>query len=141
MESAKEGSVDKVKGAVESDWLKVVRAEERSKLLRELVKEGLGTDDVENFMNGQRELRFKVGKGNGEVECGLDRVNIINIMKTKLDNSIKDENQKRLKRNKLRAKLERLLAKKKNNYKKFIHRMREKMSKERVILVKRISGR
>ena len=67
MESAKEGSVDKVKSAVESDWLKVVRAEERSKLLRELVKEGLGTDDVENFMKGQRELRFKVGKGGGWV--------------------------------------------------------------------------
>ena len=130
-----EDSIAKVKSAVEGDWMKVVKAEERSKLLRELVRQGLGTNDVENFVKGQGNLRFEIGKGRGgdESESKMDRENVINLMKTKLENSLKDENEKGLRRNKSRAKLERILAKKKNAYKRFIHNMREKVSKENII--------
>ena len=128
MDPVIDGSIDNVKSAVEKEWLKVVRAEERSKLLKELVKEGLGTDDVENFIEGQARLRFKVGNGLGK-EGNLDRENVESIMKTKLENSLRDENIKRLKRNKTRARLERLLAKKKNIYKKFINKIKGKSDK------------
>ena len=53
-ESDKEGNVASLKGAVRSEWLGVVRAEGRSQLLLELLKEGLGTDDVENFVLKQK---------------------------------------------------------------------------------------
>ena len=45
--------------------MKVVKAEERSKLLRELVRQGLGTNVVENFVKGQGNLRFEIGKDRG----------------------------------------------------------------------------
>ena len=82
-----EDSIAKVKSAVEGDWMKVVKAEERSKLLRELVRQGLGTNDVENFVKGQENLRFEIGKGRGgdESESKMDRENVINLMKTKLE--------------------------------------------------------
>ena len=109
-----EGSVAKVKSATKSDWLRVVRAEERSNLLRELIKEGLGTNDVENFMLGQVGLRTKLGKGI-KTAWEMDRNNVMNLMKAKLENSVKDEEERRSRRNKARAKLERLLSKKKND--------------------------
>ena len=93
MDPVIDGSIDNVKSAVEKEWLKVVRAEERSKLLKELVKEGLGTDDVENFIEGQARLRFKVGNRVGKEES-LDRENIESMMKTKLDNSLRDKIQR-----------------------------------------------
>ena len=48
--------------------------------------------------------------GGDESKSKMDRENVINLMKTKLENSLKDENEKRLRRNKSRAKLERILA-------------------------------
>ena len=80
--------------------------------------------------------RFDVGEG-GNADIIMDRENVSNIMKTKLENSVKDELVKRTKRNKLRAKLERLLIKKKNVYKKFIHKVRDKVNLERRSLGKR----
>ena len=41
-----EGSVARQKVAVHDDWMGVVRTEERSNLLRGLLWEGVGTDDV-----------------------------------------------------------------------------------------------
>ena len=35
-----DGSIARVKGAVKSEWLKVVKVEERSNLLRDLIREG-----------------------------------------------------------------------------------------------------
>ena len=131
-----EGSVAKVKSATKSDWLKVVRAEERSNLLRDLIKEGLGTNDVENFMLGQVGLRTKLGKGTKNM-WEMDRNNVMNLMKAKLENSVEDEGEKRSSRNKARARLERLLSRKKNDYKKFIHKVRDKVGKERRMLKKR----
>ena len=136
MDPVIDGSVDSVKSAVEKEWLKVVRAEERSNLLKDLVKEGLGTDDVENFIEGQARLRFKGENGVGR-EGNLDRENVKSTMKTKLEKSLRDENTKRLTRNKTRARLERLLAKKKNLYKKLINNIREKVTKERMALAKK----
>ena len=49
-EPDQEGNVAKLKSTVKSEWLGVVRAEGRSQLLLDLLKEGVGTDDVENFV-------------------------------------------------------------------------------------------
>jgi hypothetical protein len=131
MGPAQDGNIAKVKDAVKSDWLKVVRAEERSTFLRELVREGLGTNDVENFVAGQGDLRVTVGGKGRERAYELDRENVNNLMKAKLDNSGRDEEEKRRKRNKGRARLERLLCKHKNKYRKFINTMREMVARER----------
>ena len=56
-----EGSVAKVKSALLKEWLRTVRSEERSKLLKRLLVEGLGTNDVEDFMAGQDDLKFNIG--------------------------------------------------------------------------------
>ena len=116
----------KLKGTVISEWKALVRAEERSNLLRELVWEGLGTDDVENFMDGQRYLRSE--SSNGE---GRDRDNIKNCMINKVEDSVRDEEKRRHKKNRSRAKLERLLIKSKSEYKRYINMVREKIAKLR----------
>ena len=42
-----------LEGAVWDEWMGVVRAEERSNLLRGMILDGVGTDDVENFIGKQ----------------------------------------------------------------------------------------
>ena len=131
MEPAIDGSIARVKGATKSEWLKVVRAEERSNLLCDLIKEGLGTNDIQNFVAGQ-----VWGKGSVK-SWEMDRENVVQLMKTKLENSVMDETEKRAKRNKMRARLERLMVKCKNQYEKFIHKVRDKVAKERRLLSRR----
>ena len=41
--------VAKAKGEVERCWEKATEAEERTKLMMNLVKDGIGTNEVENF--------------------------------------------------------------------------------------------
>ena len=91
----------------------------------------LGTNDIENFVTGQEGLRLKVGsKGNAKA-WEMGRENVVQLMKTKLENSVMDEVEKRSRRNKVRVRLERLMAKCKNKYSKFIHKVRDKVAKER----------
>ena len=123
-----EGSVAKVKSALLKEWLRTVRSEERSKLLKRLLVEGLGTNDVEDFMAGQDDLKFNVG---GEGEGMRDEKEIGNLMENKLTNSLKHEKQCRKDRGRIRSRLENLLKSKKNEYKKFINQVREKVAKER----------
>ena len=104
----KEGSVTEVQGALLKEWIKTVRAEERSKLLNRLVLEKIGTNEVENFMAGQVELRFEVGE-----EVIRDEENIGNLMEKKLNNSLKFEKQCRRRRGRLRSRLEELMKKRK----------------------------
>ena len=80
---------------------------------------------------------MKVG-GKGDAQAWeMDRANVVNLMETKLENSVRDEGEKRSRRNKVRARLERLMAKQKNEYKKFIHKVRNKVATERRLLNKR----
>ena len=50
-----------LKGSLWDDWLGVVRAEERTNFLNGLVRAGVGTNDVENFISKQE--RFRRGEG------------------------------------------------------------------------------
>ena len=63
--------------------------------------------------------------GNEQTNCG-----------STYENSVMDEVEKRSKRNKMRARLERLMIKCKKQYRKFIHKLRDKVAKERRLLKK-----
>ena len=125
------GNVASVKGTVKSDWLKVVRAEERSHLFEDLIKEGLGTDDVENFVAKQMAMRVcrKDGEGYGKA-----RERVKEHMVDKLEDSWLDEKVKRAERNNQRSKLEHLLRKRKSEYKKYINFVKGIMRNERAML-------
>ena len=41
--------VARAKGEVAKSWEKVVHAEERSRMMREMIKKGIGTKDVEHY--------------------------------------------------------------------------------------------
>ena len=122
MDPSKEGDIATLQGAVWEEWMGVVRAEERSNLLRGLIIDGVGTDDVENFIGKQIGKRFRGTKGVGVEK---DRNNVKGNMQSKLDDSILDADLRRQTRDKLRYRLERLLGKK-SGYKRFIHKVRDK---------------
>ena len=85
---------------------------------------GVGTYDVENFIFKQESIRFRRVKGGGEER---DRDNVRWLMQSKLDDSIWDADRRRDIRNKLRARLEKLLFKKKSMYKIYIYKVRDKV--------------
>ena len=118
-----EGSIARQKVVVHDDWMGVVRTEERSNLLRGLLWEGVGTDDVENFVRKQEGLRFyKVGKIGDMLR---EREHIRGHMESKLADNELDETVRRRKKDKGRSRLKKLLGKRKSNYKRFVNRMRD----------------
>ena len=129
----KEGDAAKVKGAVLKEWLGVVRAEERSHLLRGLVRDGLGTKDVENFIHKQRLQKAKEDKARG---FGKDRELVGKLMQSKLDDSEADEKSRRKNRIAARNRLEHLLRKKRSVWKRFINMVRQKATRLRKKLKK-----
>ena len=123
--ATEEHSVAKVEGAVDRVWMQVVQAEERTKFLQTLVREGFGTHDVEHFRRKQADRKFGSGKG----ERNEDKV--CEDMKEKLKDNIEWEEQTRGKRGKLRAKLEKMIGSKSNRYRKFIGKLKDRMDRER----------
>ena len=63
-------SVAKVKSEVRKAWTKTMEAEERSKLLRILIREGIGTNEVESYLGKQAERKFGGDKGKRNGEAG-----------------------------------------------------------------------
>ena len=124
----KNGDTAFVKGAVLKEWLGVVRAEERSHLLRGLIKDGLGTRDVENFISKQRVQKTKECGARGFVK---DRELVEGLMKSKLEDSIADEKDRRQRRIAARHRLEHLLRKKRSVYKRHINMVRGKATRLR----------
>ena len=121
-----------LKRSVWDEWVGVVRAEERSNLLRGCVNMGLGTKDVEHFMFKQEGLRFR--RDGGGVR--KDRDNIKGLMENKLEDSLWDAGKRRELRTNLRAKLEKKMVKKKSEYRRFIHKVRDKASEDRIMMKK-----
>ena len=58
MSSALNGDVARLEGALWKEWMGLVKAEERTNLLRGLLLLGVGTNDIENFVGKQESLRF-----------------------------------------------------------------------------------
>ena len=111
----------------------MVRADERSHLLRRLVGDGLGTKDVENFISKQRNQKTKECPARGLVK---DRDLVDKLMRGKLDDSVANEKDKRKKRIAARYRLEQLLKKKKSVYRRTINWVREKANRLRKKLKK-----
>ena len=65
-----------VKGEVKVLFKKVVEAEERSQLLRDLVREGVGLNEVERFYGKSCEFLRGMGKG------GRQKSKIVDEMKS-----------------------------------------------------------
>ena len=86
-------------------------------------------------MYKQEGLRFRKDC-NGE-GMKKDRENIRGLMESKLDDSLWDERKRRELRSNLRAKLERKLWKSKSEYKRYIHKVRDKAVEDRIMLKKR----
>ena len=121
-----------LKRSVWDEWVGVVRAEERSNLLRGCVSMGVGTDDVEFFMAKQEKLRFRKDGGGAK----NDKSNIKGLMESKLEDSLWDAKKRRELRTNLRAKLEKKMFKKKSEYRRFIHKVRDKTSENRIMMKK-----
>ena len=124
----RKGDIAYVKGAVLREWLGVVRAEERSQLLRSLVRDKLGTKDVENFIFKQRNQKTSESKAKGFEK---DRELVEKLMQGKLEDGLIDEVERRKKRSAARQRLEHLLKKRRSVYKRYINWVREKATRLR----------
>ena len=86
---------------------KMIKSEERGKLLRELIKSGIGVREIEEFvMNEESKLRTK-SKSN--IKKGRDIV--VELMKIKMRDNVREGNKLRKAKNKLRKKVEDRLGK------------------------------
>ena len=110
-----------VKREVIVTWTKVVEAEERSKLMRVLAREGIGTREVEREEERKAAKRLGVGKGARKEE------NVTNEMWERLKDNEEWENIARKDRGRRRNDLEKLIGSKSNDYKRFINITKEKM--------------
>jgi hypothetical protein len=116
--------------SVESDvvrvWKRCMVAEERTRLLEDLLMEGLGTNEIEDFMDKQDNKKRGRGKGKRDSEV------IEQQMKGKWDDCVQWERKMRRERGRLRGKLEKILGSKSTRYRKFVNRTRDKIAKERL---------
>ena len=106
-------------------WTETVEAEQRTALFTALIREGVGTKDVEGFESKQSAIRR--GKGKNQ----RNRNSIQNNMTVKLENSKLDEADLRRERGQLRSKLESLIGNKSHRYRKFINTVKERIKKLR----------
>ena len=120
-----EGKAAKVESDVVKCWFRCMYAEERTKLIGELVYLGIGTNDIENHEAKQSQLRF--GRDRGVRKTAI----IQQSMKVKLKNCQDWEGVKRKERNMSRAKLEGLIDRKSTRYKSFVNRTRDKINNTR----------
>ena len=99
-------------------------AEERTKLLHILWKEGIGTNYVESFHDGQARMKFGARKDKRDIG------RILSQMEGKLEDSRELERSVRRDRGRVRSKLEKIMGGRSNQYKKFSNRTRDKIGKE-----------
>ena len=117
MSSVINGDVAILEGALLREWTGLVRAEERTNLLRGLLILGLGTNDVENFVGKQEGLRFRKD-GEGIVSLN-SRNNVKSLMGSKLSDSEDDVSVRRELKDWLRNKLEKRQKSNNAKYKRF----------------------
>ena len=126
MSSALNGDVARLEGALWKEWMGLVKAEERTNLLRGLLLLGLGTNDIENFVGKQESLRFRKD-GDGKVSL-VSRENVKNLMGAKLSDSEDDVSVRRVLKDWLRNKLEKRMKNNVARYKKFCNKTRDNVN-------------
>ena len=137
----KESTAAKVKGDLKKVWIKCMEAEERERLHNALIKEGIGTNDVENYER-KRSDKF-MGKGKGK----RNEVKIVQEIGDRLKDCEEDSKKWRKRRGILRSKLEKMLGSKSKEYKMFINKVKEtikflktKQQKKREEKVRRVKS-
>ena len=115
------GEVASVKSELKRVWVQTAAAEERTVFLESLVKEGLGTKDVEKYEANQADMRF--GNKRGEI----NKKAIMEDMERKICNSKEEESRTRRSRGRLRKRLEDLLGNRTDAYKNCIRKIKEKI--------------
>ena len=93
-----------VEDELEKVWMKTVEAEQRTVMLEELIRAGVGTNDIEFFEKDQ------ASKRGGEDKSKRDENLVISNMTAKLKNCKKEEVALRKRRGRLRSKLESLVG-------------------------------
>ena len=93
-----------VKSEVVRTWTGTMEAEERTKLIRKLIREGIGTNDVEGYVVKQAAMKF--GRGKGERKEGKVR----REMSDKLEDCEEWEQKMRKDRGRARGELEKLMG-------------------------------
>ena len=126
MSSALNGDVARLEGALWKEWMGLVKAEERTNLLRGLLLLGLGTNDIENFVGKQESLRFRKD-GDGKVSL-VSRENVKNLMGAKLSDSEDDVSVRKVLKDWLRNKLEKRMKNNVARYKKFCNKTRDNVN-------------
>ena len=93
-----------VKGEVKKYFEKVVEAEERTLLLRGLIREGVGLNEVERFFSKSCDFLRGMGKG------GRQEGKILDEMWSRVNDSESDEKIMRTRRGKAREELEKIIG-------------------------------
>ena len=115
------GARHSVESELKQIMVKTLEAEQRSKLLKTLLKMGLLTKEVKGFLTKQRRSQKRVGKKNN-LKSGISH------MKDKLNDSMRQSDQFRRERTKLRCKLEEVVN---NKYKckRIMTKLKDKVSR------------
>ena len=112
-------------GALEKVWERCARVEQQVRLLQNLLKEGVGTRDIESFLENQ--TKAKKSKGNKV----RDEATFKSSMNSKLVDAEQTAIEARKEKAKERRKLERKLGENSTTYKKLIKRLKEKAGIEK----------
>ena len=126
-----EPMVAQSKGEVRRTWTKTVEAEERTGLVRALLREGIGTADIEAYYG--RMCDFLRGGGKGIRRD--DRIK--GEMRERLRDCEEDEKNWRKKREQARKELEGFVGENSRMYRKFINVTKEEMKEKRSKLKKK----
>ena len=136
VDTSKEDTTAQLKQQTITMALKVMRCEERNMFIGDLIRTGMGTKEVENFISNQEYLRREEGLGGiGE----RDRKDIIDrerdmvgkAMTNKLTDSLAEGVRKKTEFNNLKQKLWWRLGKKEDEKRKLTNRMREVVGMKR----------
>lgn len=132
MANTRRPEVATVEGEVKVLYKKVVEAEERSQLMRDLIREGVGLNEVERFYGTSCEFLRGVNNRGGRQENKIK-----DEMKSRLEDSEQEEKDLRKRRGKARELLEGMIGRESKRYKKLIRKVKDMMMLHRKVVKKK----
>jgi hypothetical protein len=136
VDTSKEDTTAQLKQQTITMALKVMRCEERNVFIGDLIRSGMGTKEVENFISNQEYLRREAGLGgigdkdrNDIIDRERDMVG--KAMTNKLTDSLAEGVRKRTEFNNLKQRLWWRLGKKEEEKRKWNSKMRDMVGRKR----------
>ena len=136
VDTSKEDTTAQLKQQTITMALKVMRCEERNVFIGDLIRSGMGTKEVENFISNQEYLRREAGLGgigdkdrNDIIDRERDMVG--KAMTNKLTDSLAEGVRKRTEFNNLKQRLWWRLGKKEEEKGKWSNKMRDMVGRKR----------